>query len=262
MKILKDARFIISVLICIMALMVFSNPKEREALYQVSVLSGLMKGDYGGKVSLDQIRKHGDFGIGTFDRLDGEAIELDGVFYQAAYDGTVRRMQGIMHSPFAMATFFETDIKFPIQNISDFRSLQDIVDGHLATKNIPYAIKIEGKFNYIKVRSVPAQGKPYPALTEVIKKQSVFEYRDIEGTLVGFRMPDYMNGVNTAGYHAHFLSSDKTKGGHILECAVGSAEVMADDISRFEMILPGSADFYSLAISEKASEAAQKVKTE
>jgi len=171
-------------------------------------------------------------------------------------------MPGNTRSPFAMVTFFDTDIKFPVQDRPDFRSLQDIIDGHLSTKNIPYAIKIEGKFNYIKVRSVPAQGKPYPALTEVIKKQSVFEYRDIEGTLVGFRMPDYMNGVNTAGYHAHFLSRDKTKGGHVLECAVDSAEVMADDISRFVMILPGSPDFYSLALSSKANEAAQNAEIE
>ena len=238
MNILKDTRLIVAVLICAIALVLFSNPKERETLYQVSVLSGLMKGDYDGKVSLDQIRKHGDFGIGTFDRLDGEAVELDGIFYQAASDGTVRRMPGNIRSPFAMVTFFDTDIKFPVKDSPDLRSLQDIVDGHLAAKNIPCAIKIVGRFNYIKVRSVPAQEKPYPALAEVVKKQSVFEYRDIEGTLVVFRMPDYMNGVNTAGYHAHFLSRDKTKGGHVLECAVGSAEAMADDISRFVMILP------------------------
>jgi acetolactate decarboxylase len=252
MNILKGTKLIWVVLICIIALLVFGSHKDRETLYQVSVLSGLMNGDYAGKVSLDQIRKHGDFGIGTFDRLDGEAIELDGVFYQVGYDGAVRRMPGNLRSPFAMVKFFGADLRFPVKDIPDFKFLQDIVDCYLKSKNIPYAVKIEGKFKYIKVRSVPAQSKPYPALAEVIKKQSVFEYRDIEGTLVGFRMPDYMNGANTPGYHAHFLSRDKTQGGHLLDCSVGSAEVAIDDIKRFDMVLPGSADFYSLNFAEKA----------
>ena len=257
MKISREQRIIVVVFICAITVLLLRYYRDREALYQVSVLSGLMKGDYDGKVSLGQIRQHGDFGIGTFDRLDGEAIELDGVFYQAASDGAVRRMPWSARSPFAMTTFFDTDIKFPVKDIPDFKSLQDTIDKHLMTKNIPYAIRIEGKFSYVKVRSVPAQGKPYPELAQVVKKQSVFEYRDIVGTLVVFRMPEYMNGVNTAGYHAHFLSSDETKGGHVLECAVASASVMADDIKRLNMVLPDSADFYNLNFSEKAVENAK-----
>ena len=87
---------------------------SREKMYQVSVLDALIKGDYDGKVTLNEIRRHGDFGIGTFDRLDGEAIELDGIFYQVRSDGTVRNLSGDMKSPFSMVTFFSADIEFSV----------------------------------------------------------------------------------------------------------------------------------------------------
>ena len=159
-----------------------------------------------------------------------------------------------------MATFFDADMKFPSGEVSDYRTLQQFIDSRLPTKNIPYAIKIEGEFSYVKTRSVPAQDKPYPVLAEVVKNQSVFEFKNIEGTLIGFRMPDYMQDVNVAGYHMHFLSRDKTKGGHLLECAVKSGEVKVDATGRFVMELPQSADFNRLGISADVGEV-QKVES-
>jgi acetolactate decarboxylase len=251
------AVIIISALFTI-ALILASQVKGREELYQVSVLSGLMKGDYSGKVRLSEIARHGDFGIGTFDRLDGEAVELNGIFYRAASDGTVRRMPDTVQAPFAMATFFDTDITFAVQGKPDYKSLQKFIDERIPSKNIPYAVRVKGKFGYIKVRSVPAQEKPYPALAEVVKHQSVFEYRNIEGTLVGFRIPDYMSGVNTPGYHMHFLSRDRARGGHLLECAVDTAEVALDDVSSVEIALPGSKDFYALDFALTAAGAVKE----
>jgi acetolactate decarboxylase len=160
-------------------------------------------------------------------------------------------VKGRMKSPFAMTTFFKPDIKFSVTRNPDYWSSQEFIDSRLPTKNIPYAIKIEGNFSYIKARSVPAQNKPYPLLAEVVNRQSIFEFRDIEGTLVGFRMPDYAQGINMPGYHLHFLSRDKTKGGHVLECAVENAEASIDSTSRLTIALPESPDFYRLDFSGK-----------
>jgi acetolactate decarboxylase len=255
MKSFKLTSFLVAVLV--IAGLVISNqqPKDRDTLYQVSILDALMKGDYDGKVTLSKIRRHGDFGIGTFDRLDGEAIELDGIFYRVGSDGTVHRLSGNVKSPFFMGTFFGTDIEFSVPGESDYLSLQKLINSRLPTGNIPYAIKVEGKFSYIKTRSVPAQNKPYPLLSEVVKGQSIFEFKDIEGTLVGFKIPDYMRGVNMPGYHLHFISRDRTKGGHLLACVINSVRVKADDIDRFIMVLPGSPDFYRLDFSAAAGDA-------
>ncbi|MCX5677564.1 MAG: acetolactate decarboxylase [Candidatus Omnitrophica bacterium] len=230
----------LSIVLLVIAGLIISGQqiKDRDTLYQVSVLDALMKGDYDGKVTLNEIRRHGDFGIGTFDRLDGEAIELDGIFYQVRSDGTVRRPSGDIRSPFSMVKFFGADIEFSVPRESDYLSLQKFIDSRLPTRNIPYAIKVEGRFSYIKTRSVPAQNKPYSPLSEVVKNQSVFEFTDIAGTLVGFRIPDYMKGVNMPGYHLHFISRDKTKGGHVLACVIDSAKANVDDIDRFIMSCP------------------------
>lgn len=251
----KILRLILMVVLLVAGLMIFvKQAKDRDALYQVSVLDGLLEGDYDGKLTLREIRRHGDFGLGTFDRLDGEAIELDGIFYQVRSDGKVQRLSPELKSPFAMTTFFDADIKFSIRQEFDFRSLREFIDRHLPTKNIPFAVKIEGKFNYLKTRSVSAQNKPYIKLTEVVKNQSIFEFHDLEGTLVGFRIPDYMQGLNMPGYHLHFLSRDKTKGGHVLECTLNNGEVKIDTIGRFIMALPESADFYRLELSGNINE--------
>lgn len=236
-------------LLTIVFVVVCWQAKDRNTLYQVSVLSGLMKGDYEGKVSLSHLRRHGDFGIGTFNRLDGEAIELDGVFYQVNSDGVVSRMSDSLTSPFAMTTFFTADLKFSACENKDYNSLIVFMDNRLPTRNVPYAVKINGKFRYIKTRSVPAQVKPFPVLAEVVKKQSIFEFHDIEGTMVGFRMPEYAKGVNVPGYHLHFLSSDKTKGGHVLDCQIDYVEIGLDSIDRFVMVLPKSRDFYNFTFS-------------
>ena len=262
MKIFKITSLFVVILLIAGLIISGAQIKERDGLYQVSVLSALMKGDYDGKVTLREIRRHGDFGIGTFDRLDGEAIELDGVFYQVSSDGAVRSLSGNTKAPFAMATFFDTEIEFPVTQEPDQNSLQKFIDSRLPTGNIPYAVRIDGKFDYIKTRSVPAQNKPYPSLAEVVKNQRIFEFHDIEGTLVGFRMPDYMQGVNTPGYHMHFLSRDKTKGGHVLECAISLGKAKIDKIDRFIMALPGSPEFYSLKLSGNSGETLMAEKSE
>jgi len=213
------------------------SDQAKDSLYQVSILSGLAKGDYDGKVEIREVKKHGDFGIGTFDKLDGEEIELDGIFYQVRSDGTVKIKPLTVKTPFAMTVFFKNDVKMDIDRCDSIISLIKIIDAGLPDMNMPYAVKIEGRFRYIKTRSVPAQEKPYPPLIEVIKKQSVFEFRDIEGTLVGFRMPDYAGGINTPGYHMHFISKDKTRGGHVLEVSVDKATVFMDKLEGIDLRL-------------------------
>lgn len=238
---LKKTLIIIALLTA--GLLLFLNGAEHDALYQVSVLSGLAAGDYDGKISLAEIRRHGDFGLGTLDRLDGEAIELDGIFYQVKSSGEVMTVPWRIKTPFMMMTSFNADLKFAFGLIQDYSALWKMIDEKLPTMNIPYAIRVDGVLKYVKTRSVPAQTKPYPALAEVTKNQSVFEFQNIEGTLIGFRMPAFVNGVNVPGYHFHFLSRDKKKGGHVLGCTIIKGEVRIDDIDQWKIAFFRSADF-------------------
>jgi acetolactate decarboxylase len=232
----------------------------RETLVQVSTIDALMMGSYDGVMSLGTLGKYGDFGIGTFASLDGEMIETDGVFYQVKADGKAYQMSGSVKTPFACVTFFDTDREERLPQGLDYPQLEQYLDEKLPTVNIFYAIKIEGTFSYVKTRSVPPQVKPYPPLAEVTRNQPVFEFHNVEGTIIGFRCPPYVAGVNVPGYHLHFLTRNRDAGGHVLELTVRDATAFVDDTSAFMMLLPGQdSDFYKLDLTRSQQDEVGKV---
>jgi acetolactate decarboxylase len=222
-----------------------------DTLVQISTIDAVLNGLYDGVKDFKTLRTYGDFGIGTFQALDGEMIEVDGKFYQVKADGKVYPVDDGMLTPFASVTYFSPDSSLSLTEGMNYTQLQAFLDKNLPTDNIFYAIKIKGTFSYMKTRSVPAQQKPYPPLVEVTAHQPVFEMTDVEGVIVGFRSPSYVSGVNVPGYHLHFLTADKTAGGHILDFTVKNATAHIDNTSDFLMILPGeTSDFYKLDLSQ------------
>jgi acetolactate decarboxylase len=217
---------------------------ERDVLFQTSTIYALLEGMYDGNVSYGDLKRYGDTGIGTFHELDGEMIEVNGKFFQIKSDGIAYPVDESMRTPFAMVTFFESDRTLVIGELLDYKGLEKYLDDLLPTRNIFYAIKIDGNFTYVRTRSVPKQSKPYPLLTEVVKDQPVFEFHHLRGTIIGFRLPDYMKGINMPGYHFHFINENRKAGGHLLECQIKNGRVEMDDTAGFYMILPKDDTFY------------------
>lgn len=211
---------------------------DRDILYQCSTLEALLDGNYDGFCTVAQLKEKGDFGIGTFEGLDGELVMLDGVVYKVKDTGEVLVVEDDEKVPFAAITFFDKDITVSLNDIKDYETLKKELDAMLDKRHIFYAFRIDGDFEYIKLRSVPKQEKPYPVLTEVTKNQSIFEYQDIKGTLVGFWCPDNVGGINLPEYHLHFISEDKSKGGHLIDLKINKSEAYADYTKAFMMILP------------------------
>ena len=234
-------------------------PSGRETVFQQSTIDALLQGNYQSKTTFAEIKRHGDFGIGTFADLDGEMAAYDGNFYQIKSDGKVYPVTDSMTTPFAAVSFFETDFEHVIEQIDDFAALETAIDAELPTKNIFYAIKVEGVFKEIKVRSVPKQSRPYKPLVEVVKSQPVYTYTDIRGTLVGFRCPDYVKGINVPGYHFHFIDEAQKVGGHVLSCRIRDAVVKIDATHGFEMALLDDEQFYHTALGRDQSEDLKKV---
>jgi len=154
-----------------------------------------------------------------------------------------------MKTPFSVVTYFEADQTVELDGPLDCEQLKIYLDSLLPTENIPYAIKITGTFNEILTRSVPRQEKPYPPLTDVLETQPTFEHRIIEGVMLGFRLPDYMDVVNAPGYHFHFVTADRKSGGHVLECGVQGATAEIDYMDEWHMVLPGDDAFYQVEMS-------------
>ena len=242
------------------------NTTQTATVFQFSTLPALSLGLYDGEMTFGELLKHGDFGLGTFDALDGEMILLDGKAWRVRADGVVSRVAKDETTPFAVVTRFAPEQTQKVANI-EYSMLLQRLSTMLQTLNLPVAIRVRGVFSRLKVRSVPRQSKPYRALSEVVKTQSVFEWQNVRGTLVGFRFPSYLSGVNLAGYHFHFLSDDKTRGGHVLDCRLQSGEISVQILRGFAMQLPQNPDFDSLNLivdqsaSLKAAEANHRVDT-
>lgn len=220
----------------------------RETLTQVSTIDALMLGAYDGIMDFKTLKDYGDFGIGTFEGLDGEMLGFDGKFYQVKADGKVYQVTDSMLTPLSAVTFFDVDLEKILPEGMDNDQLPDFMEDILPTENIFYAIRIDGEFSYVKTRSFPAQEKPYPPLAELTANQ--FEFTDVEGVIVGFICPEYVSGVNVPGYHLHFLTSDRDAGGHVLVFTVKQAVISVDYTSEFLMILPGEgSDFYTLDLT-------------
>lgn len=227
---------------------------DREVLYQVSTIDALMQGVFDGVQTVGEIRKKGDFGIGTFDALDGEMIVLDGIVYQAKADGHIYTAADDQTTPFATVTYFDRDhsaITDSPMNLSVFTST---MADKLPTGNLVYAVRMHGTFPTMKVRAIPAQHKPYPTLAKASVNQSVYTYSDTTGTVTGFYTPVFFKGINVAGYHLHFISDDRKTGGHILDLTVPANTTVEYDITPgFAMALPTSGDFTGVDLSQDLS---------
>jgi acetolactate decarboxylase len=228
--------------------------QNQDTLFQYSTIATLLQGVYDGDMTCGELKENGDFGLGTFNALDGEMVVLDSQVYQVASDGIARVMQDDVKIPFAAVTDFKSDKTITTNQSMDCTELKAYIDDKLPTKNIAYAIKINGLFSYVKTRSVPKQSKPYPVLAEVVKTQPTFEFSKQTGSMIGFRLPRYMGGANAAGYHLHFLTVDKDAGGHVLECQVGEIKIEIDYISKWQTVLPSDSEFYNAYITDEVYE--------
>ncbi len=237
---------------------------NRETVYQVALLQSLTQGYYDGIIKVSELKKHGDTGIGTFEGVNGEMIVLDGKVYQALGDGTVKEADDNETVPFSNVTFFDKDLTAPLSQMNDINSLKEALTKTVNEngKNLFYMVKINGTFEKMNVRSELKQEKPYKSLDKALATdQREFNYENIKGTIVALYCPDYMGGLNTPGWHFHFISDDKTKGGHILELAFSSAEAEFDATRDFDMYLSDNSEFQGMELAKDVSDAIKKVET-
>ena len=117
------------------------------------------------------------------------------------------------------------------------------------------ALRIDGEFERILARSVPRQLPPYKALTEVVADQHVFELAEVEGTVVGFRFPDYARGLEAEGYHLHFISADRERGGHVLDCRPRAVTAAIDLSGELHVELPPGVELDSAQLDDETAAA-------
>lgn len=214
--------------------------ENRNQLTQIAVIDSLMAGVYDGSATLGELKRHGDFGIGTFDKLDGEMLLLDGTIYQIRSDGSVHTPPDAITTPFASVLGFHPVRTEHLPKRMTYAELCTHLDNLAANANIPFAIRIRGRFAKVHTRSVPAQSKPYPPLFEVARHQPEFQLENVSGDLAGFRLPPFVKGLNVPGWHLHFLTDDRTAGGHVLGLELIDGTVELAPVYDWRIRLPQS----------------------
>ncbi|OUS30325.1 alpha-acetolactate decarboxylase [Gammaproteobacteria bacterium 45_16_T64] len=213
--------------------------RKIDTVFQYSAINALLAGVYDGDLTLESLAEHGNTGIGTINGIDGEMIVLDGVFYSIKSDGLAYKLAPGEKTPFAVVAFLNAEVESVLKETSSVDVLTKHLDTLIDAHNAIQVIRIDGSFTQLTLRSEPKQTRPYRPLAELMAEEQVkFELNDVKGTMIGFRMPDYMTGLNVPGYHFHFITDDRKRGGHVLNLQMISGQVTLDTQRGFNMVLP------------------------
>jgi acetolactate decarboxylase len=212
----------------------------RHELFQTSTVQALLAGGYDGDVTLAEILEHGDLGLGTLDGLDGELIVLDGEVWKAELDCTLTRPERSTKTPYAVVVPFSPEEPIALQGPFGEAELEARLGERVTQAERPTAIRIDGTFAEVHVRSVPRQARPYRPLAEVIDQQHVSVLGEVKGTMMGFCFPDALDGIEMLGAHLHFLSEDRTRGGHVLSYTLLDATALLDGATGLHVELPAA----------------------
>ncbi len=235
--------------------------RVEHTLYQVSTATALVEGIYQGAVQIAALREHGDLGLGTFESLDGEMVVVDGHFFQVRSDGSVREVQDNVLSPFAAVTAFSPDQSITLENCPDLSYLTSQFDALRQSDNFFYALRVDGTFDYIHARAMRRTKEGIP-LVQAAAVQPEFEFHNISGTLVGFWTPEYAKSLNVPGYHQHFVSADRTQGGHVQQCRGKNLRLQIQREGDYHIVLPETEDFLKANLRRDPTSALAKAEGE
>lgn len=230
-------------------------------LYTIGHASAFIGGLYNAFYPYQQLKLKGDFGLGAPDLLDGELLILNGKIYQTQASGkTFEIKDDQILTPFAVVNFFKKDQTFtPKTNLSKDQ-LYAYLDSILPNQNTIYAIHIKGRFKNIKTRAFPpVKEKPYLPLAKMLALQQFFNFENINGDLVGYRIPAHMEGANISGYHFHFLSADQKSGGHLIDLSTAGISIEIDQLDSFTVALPQTKEFAAFDLKKDRREEVKQV---
>lgn len=223
-------------------------------LFQVSTTAALVKGVFSGATTVRELKQHGDFGIGTFEGLDGELILLDGVCYRATADGTLTVAGEDQGVPFAVVTQFSGDDESQLGPVRSLAEIGAFLDELRPSQNVFMAVRADGNLARLSMRAA-CRANPGEDLVTATSHQSEFEAANVPGTLLGFWSPPYARSFNVPGYHFHFVSADRSLGGHVLDLSADILDFALHVESDVHVALPDTAEFLAADLRGDTAEA-------
>jgi len=239
-----------------------AEPRSYDTLYISAPVNALVEGIYRQNTTLRALSEYGDFGLGTFNDLDGELVLLGGTAYQVTGSGHVNRPAGDVLTPFACVCFFrELTFDEISAGFADLDELLALLHATFPSPNMMYALRIDGDFDFVRTRSVPRQHH-YRPLVEVTRDQPTFDMSNVSGTLAGFYTPEFMSSLSVPGIHLHFLSEDRRFGGHLLQCRAVRARIGLQILRSLRMDLPVTMDYLTADLQRDPRQDLRKAETE
>ncbi|MBP6409485.1 MAG: acetolactate decarboxylase [Pseudarcicella sp.] len=219
--------------------------ESQKTFFQYNIWGAFVNKVFEGNMTIGELHQKGNIGLGSFDKLDGELVMIDGVAYRVREDGSITVGQKNDTIIYADATFFKPTDSFTLENIENYDILRKELNKKIPTPNVFYAFKIYGEFENITLGGLHKQEPPFTkGLDVLIPARPVFKGTNIKGTLIGFYCPAYIGNINTTGYHFHFLADNKSIGGHLMDLKFSaSAKIELQALQNYEFRLPESKDF-------------------
>jgi acetolactate decarboxylase len=232
----------------------------RHEVFQTGLMGALLDGIYDGDCTVEHLLTRGDFGVGTFNALDGEMVILDGVCYRLSSDGSVGSTAGTEKTPFAVATQFVAHASVTLDEPLTRAQIAEVLDDLTPSDNYLYAFRVRAEFDFVRTRTVAKQTRPYRRLVDVTKGEPVQIFESsrqggaLTGDVVGFLTPVYQQGIGIAGDHAHFISSGRDQGGHVLDYQTRSGVLEVCIGTDLHLELPRTRDFENADLDDDATE--------
>lgn len=227
---------------------------DHQTIFQVSTVGALVEGVYEGAVRIGTLREHGDFGLGTFEGLDGELVALEGDFFRIRTDGALHRVGDDVLSPYAMVTHFTPDRVVTVPGCADFDALCLALDQLRDSTNHFFAFRLDGNFGSMHVRAA-CKVPEGTSLVAATAQQREWMLDELRGTVVGFWSPGYAAHFDVPGYHFHAVDDARERGGHLLGCSTDTLEVGVARLDQLTVALPETADFLTARLDDDPSAA-------
>lgn len=247
-------------LLCLSLILFLSSGMFSGQLYQLGTINSMMKGYYEEVKDINEVKSFANMGLGTSTEL-GEVIGVDGEFYLADANGNTKQMSGETQIPYLTAVNFSSYDSFKVDYVKNAKDFYALLEKKLKGNNIFYAIRVDGSFQSIDARSEDFLGdKPVPLGEWIKNHQKSFTFKNISGTLVIFKCPDYINGIGVGGYHIHFISNDKKVGGHVFDFSIIKGKASIETIYEMNLILPETEKFQKANLTASQSKADDSIK--
>jgi len=208
--------------------------QKDNTLFQVGNASALFSGAIVGDMTIEQLKEHGNFGLGTFNDINGEMIALNGNFYQIGENGKTIIVDPNWKTPYAEIMNFTPNSLIQLNEVHNYKFLRDIIYPKIKNKNVPYAVYVTGHFAYLKLRS----RSPRSALSTKNIIEKIYTIQNVSGSLVGYWFPEYLMNLTVPGFHLHFISDDKKRSGHVLDLKIETAQFALQIIDKIELQFP------------------------